>query len=236
MSVVKNKIAIMQPYVFPYLGYFQLINAVDEFVLYDNIQYTKKGWINRNRILVNGKPEYISIPLLKDSSYLNVNDRRISENFDKDKLIRKVRSIYSKAPYFDQVIELFEVCIMYNSTNLFDYIYNALKITLEYIGIDTDISISSTIKIDHKLKAESKVKAICAFMNKSIYINPIGGQDLYSKQSFKNDGIDLYFLKPRLLEYRQFGRPFVSGLSIIDVMMFNSLEEIQVMLNNHSLL
>ena len=80
------------------------------------------------------------------------------------------------------------------------------------------------------------MKAICGFMKKNIYINPIGGQDLYSKKSFENDGIDLYFLKPCLLEYRQFGYPFVSGLSIIDVMMFNSLEEIKIMLNNHSLL
>ena len=79
------KLAIMQPYFFPYIGYFQLIKSVDEFVIYDNIQYTKKGWINRNRILVNGTDYLISLPLKKDSDYLNVVDRQLAESWEKDR-------------------------------------------------------------------------------------------------------------------------------------------------------
>jgi len=236
MDSYLSKIAVMQPYVFPYLGYFQLINAVDEFVIYDNIQYTKKGWINRNRILVNGKPEYISIPLQKDSSYLDINKRYVSESFDKDKLIRKIRSVYGKAPFFEQVFVIIEESILYKRNNLFDFIYHSLKITLDYLGIETTIVKSSHVEINHNLKAEEKVKAICVYMNKSTYINPIGGKDLYQKQDFKKEEIALYFLKPSLPEYKQFNHPFVSGLSIIDVMMFNSPEEIRSMLNQYALI
>ncbi len=87
------KLAIMQPYFFPYIGYFQLINTVDEFVVYDNIEFTKKGWINRNRILVNGKDEYITLPIKKDSDFLHVKDRFLAETWSKDSAKMKTGSL-----------------------------------------------------------------------------------------------------------------------------------------------
>ena len=108
-----KKIAIMQPYFFPYIGYFQLINSVDEFIIYDNIQYTKKGWINRNRILVNGKDQLITLSLKKDSDYLDVVNRELSESWDKDKnkILNIIKFSYNKAPYFQKTFELISQCL-----------------------------------------------------------------------------------------------------------------------------
>ena len=143
------KLAIMQPYFFPYIGYFQLINAVDEFVIYDNIEFTKKGWINRNRILVNGKDEFITLPLKKDSDYLNVNQRFLSDTWslDKKKILNKIVEYYRKAPQFDQVYPLVEKCFNSDETNLFSFIYNSINQILQYLSISTKISISSKINI-----------------------------------------------------------------------------------------
>lgn len=237
MKPTSKTIAIMQPYIFPYIGYFQLINAVNEFIIYDNIQYTKKGWINRNRILVNGKPEYVSIPLKKGSSYFDVNQRFISESFDKEKMLRKLQSVYVKSPFIDKVFPIIEKIIFYEEQNLFKFIFNSLDIICNYLGIKTKIIKSSSIKINHDLKSESKVKEICKYLKSDIYINPIGGLELYKKENFTKEGIELFFLKPNLEEYDQFeGVEFVPGLSIIDIMMFNSPEQIKTMLNQYTLI
>src|SRR5690606_18130129 len=121
------RLAIMQPYFCPYIGYFQLMNAVDKFVVYDNIQYTKKGWINRNRILMNGKDQLFSLPVKKDSDYLNINQRFLSDDFDgeKKKLLNKFKGAYNKAPYFKEIFPLLQEIINDDSNNLFDYIYHS---------------------------------------------------------------------------------------------------------------
>ena len=131
----------MQPYFFPYIGYFQLINSVDEFVIYDNIQYSKKGWINRNRILVNQKDEYISIPLKKDSDYLNVNQRFLADTWlvERKKILNKIVESYRKAPQFEPAYALIEKCLMIDETNLFDFIHHSLKYTLQYISISSNV-------------------------------------------------------------------------------------------------
>lgn len=228
------KVGIMQPYIFPYIGYFQLINAVDCFVIYDNIQYTKKGWINRNRILSNGKDEYFTVPLLKDSDFLNVIDRHLSNDWHKEKgkLLNKIKENYRKAPYFNDVIKLIEDCFNYSSSNLFDFIFNALNITLNYLSIKTQIIISSTLPINHSLKAEEKVIAICKQLQATTYINPIGGTELYSKEFFLKESINLQFIKANNIQYKQFSNEFIPFLSIIDVMMFNSKSAITNYLNN----
>lgn len=231
------KVAIMQPYIFPYIGYFQLINAVDTFVVYDNIKFTKKGWINRNRILVNGKDEYFSIPLKKDSDFLDVDKRRLAENFksEKSKLLRKVTELYRKAPEFNAVYPLVESALNNSEENLFSFIYDSLVLVCSYIDIRTKLVISSTIKIDHQLKAQEKVIAICKALNASQYINPAGGVELYSKEIFREHNIELSFIQSGLTEYSQFKNEFVPWLSILDVMMFNSKENILNMLENYTL-
>ncbi len=227
----------MQPYFFPYIGYFQLINSVDEFVIYDNVQFTKKGWINRNRILVNHKDDYITLPLKKDSDYLNVNQRFLSDHWsiDRKKMLNKIVESYRKAPQFEPAYSLFEQCLMIEETNLFDFIHHSLKEILQYLSISSKITVSSTIEIDHKLKSEEKVLAICKAQNASTYINPSGGIELYSKERFERNGIKLQFQKSNLINYLQYKNEFVPWLSILDILMFNTVEEVNFMLAKYDL-
>ena len=222
------KIAVMQPYFMPYIGYFQLMNAVDEFVIYDNIQYTKKGWINRNRILVDGKDSYISLPLKKDSDYLDIKDRYLADSWlsEKYKMLNRINASYKKAPYFNLVFPLIERCVLFEEKNLFTFIHYALRQATEYLKITTPLVISSSIMVDHELRAEKRVMAICNARNADSYFNPIGGLQLYSKDDFKEQGLNLHFLKTNDFRYKQFDHDFVPFLSIIDVMMFNSINEI----------
>jgi len=232
-----KRVAIMQPYIFPYIGYFQLINSVDEFIIYDNIQYTKKGWINRNRILVNGKDQLITLSVKKDSDYLNVVERELSESWDKDrnKILNVIKSSYSKAPYFKETFELINQCLNTSEENLFRFIYSSILLINEYLDIKTSIIISSTVGIDHTLKSQDKVLALCKARNATQYINSIGGVELYSKEIFSQQGIKLNFIKSNPIKYKQFNDNFVSWLSIIDVMMFNSKEQIKEYLNLYTL-
>jgi hypothetical protein len=223
------KLAIMQPYLFPYIGYFQLIQAVDKFVVYDNIQFTKKGWINRNRILVNGKEEFITLSLKKDSDFLNVNERTVADTFktDRIKLLRKISEAYRKAPEFKPVYSLIESVINCSEENLFGFIFQSIEAVCKYLDIKTEFVISSALPIDHQLKAQDKVIAICKALHASQYINPIGGLELYSKEAFKLDNIELNFIKANAIEYKQFSNEFIPALSIIDVLMFNPKEKVQ---------
>jgi hypothetical protein len=219
----------MQPYFFPYIGYFQLINAVDEFVVYDNIEFTKKGWINRNRILVNGQDAYITLPLKKDSDYLDVRERFLADTWlhERKSILNRIAGAYQKAPNFKNVYPLIERCVLFDESNLFQFILNSLNLVNEYLHIRTPLVVSSTIPIDHGLKAGEKVMALCRARNADEYVNPIGGVKLYQKEDFHREGIDLHFIKSKDIIYRQFDNDFIPWLSIIDVMMFNPREEIQ---------
>jgi hypothetical protein len=232
------KLAIMQPYFMPYIGYFQLINSVDKFIIYDNIQYTKKGWINRNRILINEKDQLITLSIKKDSDYLNVVERKLSESWDKDKskMLNIIKSSYSKAPYFQETFELISKCLNYSEVNLFKFIYNSIILINDYLEIKTPIIISSTINIDHTLKSQEKVLSLCKNQNAKIYINSIGGIELYNKETFKQNNIELNFIKSNPIQYKQFNNKFIPWLSIIDVLMFNSKEQIKEYLNNYILI
>ena len=153
---MSRKLAIMQPYFLPYIGYFQLMNAVDEFVVYDNIEFAKKGWINRNRILVNGADAYFTLPLKKDSDYLHVCKRELADTWpaDRNKMLNRIKESYRKAPCFSTVYPLVESCLTVPDTNLFGFIHQSLLTIKDYLGIDTPLVVSSSIPIDHSLKAE----------------------------------------------------------------------------------
>ena len=228
----------MQPYFMPYIGYFQLINSVDKFIIYDNIQYTKKGWINRNRILINGKDQLITLPIKKDSDYLNVVERKLSESWEKDKnkTLNIIKASYSKAPYFEESYNLISKCLNNPEVNLFRFIYDSIILINEYLEIKTQIVISSTIDVDHTLKSQDKVLSLCKSQNADVYINSIGGIELYDKETFKQNKIELNFIKSTSFQYKQFNNEFVSWLSIIDVLMFNSKEQIKEYLNNYILI
>ena len=220
------KIGIMQPYFLPYLGYFNLIGAVDTFIIYDNIKYTKKGWINRNRMLRDGAGVYFTLPLKRDSDDFDVVQRQLSASFDRLKLIRMFELAYRHAPYFADVYPLLKRIIQYDDANLFNYIYHSVLSVCQYIGIDTMIRISSEIQIDHSLRSQDKVIDLCLSSGGDTYVNMIGGRELYSHSDFGAKGISLKFLKPIPFDYSQLGSPFVPGLSIIDVLMFNPLSAV----------
>lgn len=224
----------MQPYFMPYIGYFQLINCVDVFVVYDEIEYTKKGWINRNRILKNDTDELISLPLKKDSDFLFINQRYLSDTWpkDKNKMLNIIKESYRKAPFYNQTIALVDRCLNEPNTNLFDFILSSMKSFCEHLSITTKIIVSSTIDFNNNLKSVNKVLSICKTLNADDYINPIGGTDLYTKDLFNLNGLNLHFLKSNNIVYKQYNNDFVSFLSIIDVLMFNSIDEVKEILQN----
>lgn len=221
------RLAIYQPYFLPYIGYFQLIAAADEFIIYDNIKYTKKGWINRNRLLRNGEAVTFTLPLRADSDHFDIRQRALASDFSAYTLINQIKGAYGKAPSFDEVMPLIAEILNYPNRNLFGFLLNSLLRICGYLNIRTPILVSSTIPIDHRLKSESKVLALCEARGADVYINAIGGTELYSRDNFSARQVDLKFLRALPITYKQFGDDFVPWLSILDVMMFNSKETIQ---------
>lgn len=229
-------LAIMQPYFLPYIGYFQLIAAVDEFLIYDNIKYTKKGWINRNRFLLNDKDAFFTLPLLKASDDLDVVERNLADVFNRKKLLNQFRGAYGKAPQFEAIFPLLERIVAFEDNNLFRYIHHTVAEICAFLGIDTPITISSAVAIDPDLKGQDKVLALCKAQGAQTYINPIGGTELYDRSAFAAQGVDLKFIKALPFEYEQFGNTFVPWLSIVDVLMFNPRDQIRdTIFNNFKL-
>jgi hypothetical protein len=208
------------------------MNAVDEFVVYDNIEFSKRGWVNRNRILVNGKDDFFTVPLKKDSDYLDIKDRYLAEIWpaERRKILNRIAESYRKAPHFSSVYPIIEKALLFDDFNLFKFIRYSLDKVREYLEIKTPLIVSSTITVDHELRSEQKIIALCKEMGAAMYINPIGGVELYSRDQFKAEAIDLRFIRTNAIPYRQFNNMFIPFLSIIDVMMFNSKEEVKDML------
>ena len=230
--------AIMQPYFLPYLGYWQLINAVDVFVIYDDVQYSKRGWFSRNNLLLNGKKTLFSIPLEKSSDYLDVKDKFISKSSKKNitKILNSIKQSYRNAPHFDSVYPLVESIFEFEDDNLFNYIYNSVNKICEYIGINTQVVISSELGLDKSLKGVQRVIDINKKIDSSLYINPIGGVHLYDRAEFERHGIELKFLQSKLPSYEQNIEHFEPYLSIIDVMMWCSKVEVKLFLNEYELI
>jgi hypothetical protein len=216
----------MQPYFLPYIGYFQLLASVDQFILYDNIKYTKKSWINRNRMLLNGADAMFSLPLKKGSDSLDIVERELALEFDRSKLLNQFRGAYGRAPQFELTYPVLEQIIQHDEANLFRYIQHSIVQLCEHLNINTEVRISSEISIDHELKSQDKVLALCGAARADTYINTIGGIELYDKNDFRIKGIDLQFIKARSFKYTQFQSEFVPWLSIVDVLMFNPIEEV----------
>lgn len=224
-------LAIFQPYFLPYLGYWQLLAMADRFVVYDNIEYTKKGWINRNRYLKDGAAAYFTVPLKKGSDFLTVAERQVAADFDRGKLLRTLSASYRRAPQFDAAFPLIERLVEAPMANLFEFVHHSLIEVARFLEIRTPMMVSSTIAIDHQLRAEQRVLALCRAIGADRYVNPIGGQALYSPAAFAAESIRLDFVQARPIEYPQFDGPFVPNLSILDVLMFNSKASVRAMLS-----
>ena len=230
------KIGIMQPYFFPYIGYWQLINAVDKYVIYDDVNYIKGGWINRNRILINDKPSFINLKMNGSSPNKLIKEIHVSnDNRWKNKLLKSIELSYRKAPFFEMSFPIIEEIINHDEVNLSLYLENLIKRIAEYLEMNTEFVLSSNIEKDNSLKGQDKVIEICKSLGAKVYYNAIGGVELYSAENFNSYGIELKFLRTEYIEYKQFKNDFSPYLSIIDVMMFNSKEEIMNILDMYSL-
>lgn len=228
------KIGLMQPYLFPYIGYFQLIWICDRFVVHDDVQYIRQGWINRNRIIIHGREFLFVFSVRNDDYSRNINERFYTDAFDAEvkKFLRNIDQSYSKAPYFAEVRVLLADVLGTPERNVSTLNTLSIRTICQYLGIDTEILIASEIEFEKSLTAESRVLAINKQLESTHYINPIGGMGLYSKERFQENGIQLSFLKPRLSPYGQHTAEFLPGLSIIDVMMNCSRESILEMLGD----
>lgn len=216
------KVAIMQPYLFPYLGYFQLISAVDTFVVYDDVNFIKGGWINRNYILSNGDRQLISLPLQGASPNKLINQ---IESGGRHKILESLRHNYSKAPQFDCVYPMLEDVLTQTEKNLARFLDYQLHSICDYLDLHTKWRISSMLNKDNSLRGQDKVLSICEELGATYYINLPGGKALYDQESFAARGMELSFIQPETVAYRQFGSEFLPNLSIIDVMMFNSRDK-----------
>ena len=231
-----KKLGIMQPYLFPYIGYWQAINAVDEYVLLDDVNFIMRGYINRNNILLNGKAYLFSVPLEKPSQNKLISETKL--NFlekDKENFLKTITMAYKKAPYFNDVFPIIKEIILNSENDLTKYIKYSIETIQKYLNITTRIELSSNIEKDNSLKSQERILEINKKLTSTIYINAIGGQELYDKDAFLASGIELKFIKTLPYEYKQFNNDFVPNLSIIDVLMFNSKDEVNSMLSKYEL-
>ena len=226
------KVAIMQPYLFPYLGYFQLISAVDTFVVYDDVNFIKGGWINRNYILSNGDRQLISLPLQGASPNKLINQIEIG---GRHKILESLRHNYSKAPQFDCVYPMLEDVLTQTEKNLARFLDYQLHSICDYLDLHTKWRISSMLNKDNSLRGQDKVLSICEELGATHYINVPGGKALYDQPQFTARGLRLSFIQPEVINYRQFQSAFVPSLSIIDVMMFNDREQCAALLKSYEL-
>lgn len=226
-------LGIMQPYFMPYIGYWQLMAAVDKYVVYDDVNYIKGGWVSRNNILLNGERHMFTITLNGASPNKLFNEISIRDDFRK--FFRMLESAYKKAPYYQPTIDLLERICNYPNRSLGEFMLHSFQSVLNYLGIHTEFFLSSSIFKDNTLRGKDKVKHICHILGADTYYNAIGGQSLYDKQEFLQNGINLYFLQANDIRYPQFHNDFVANLSIIDVLMFNSPEQTQQLLTQFTL-
>ncbi|MBR1635444.1 MAG: WbqC family protein [Lachnospiraceae bacterium] len=233
-------LGIMQPYLFPYLGYFSIVENVDRFVFFDTPQYIRKGWINRNRILSsNNEAIFFTVPVRKAERSTQIKEVCINNQTNWPKKITGQLGRYSKAPYYDAVFERVSSVINNKKIqSICDMAIQSIRVCSDYIGIDTKFDIFS--RMDMNLPKVNSPDEWALYITKAAggdaYINPPGGESFFDRKKYEREGIKLSFLKQVFTEYQQFGNVFLPGLSIIDVMMFNSPGEIKKMLHNYELI
>lgn len=218
----------------PYIGYFQLMNYVDKWVVYDDVSFIKQGWINRNMILLNGEPHLFSIPLQKPSSFIEINQTEINRQMYhnwKLKFLKTLEQSYKKAPNFDRVYTLIKDLLEIQHQYISTLCVESILIIANYLKIKTQFVLTSTNYNNIHLNSVERVLDICKSENATSYVNLPGGKSLYQNKDFKNQGINLAFINSKSIEYNQFNNKFVSGLSIIDILMFNSPNETLDLLN-----
>ena len=233
-------IAVMQPYVFPYLGYYQLVNAVETFVFFDDVNFIMKGWINRNQILQNNEPFKFSIPLTKASQNKLINELMIADYPAwKSEFLKKIEQGYKKAPHFEKIYTWLCSFLSIGYTHIGELAIESIQQISILLSIPTTFQRASSIDYDRVAAqtGQQKILNICGRLSASSYINPINGMDLYEPTGFSEKGVSLAFIKKDAIQYEQFGeREFLPHLSIIDVLMFNGLDQTKLLLKKYSLI
>ena len=230
----------MQPYFLPYIGYWQLLNAVDKFVVYDDVNYINRGWINRNQLLIQGKATIFTLPLIGASQNKKINEIEIVESeVWKNKLLKTIQFNYTKATQFEEVYALMEQIILFEERNLSYFIFNSLEQIVTYLGLNVEFVQSSIGYNNHDLVGAKRILNICNQEGATAYINPSGGTALYDKNDFIHQGVKLKFLSPKDLNYPQQHQEssfkFVHNLSILDILMNVKKSEVKEMLNQFEL-
>jgi hypothetical protein len=221
------RIGVMQPYFYPYLGYFHLAKAVDVLVLTDNYKFTKQSWINRNRIINEKRIEYLSIPLMKSTDASRINEKIIAREFEPQDIRNKLYNSYHSSSNFEGLCEVLDSKKFLPGTNFFEALETSLKVTFKYLGIQTKIMRTSDFQFPDFFKGTDKILQICSELNASEYSNLSGGKSLYSFADFSRAGVKLSFINSKFTAYKQNSESFTSGLSIIDVIACN-LDEVSL--------
>jgi hypothetical protein len=230
------KIAIMQPYFFPYIGYFQLICSADKFVFYDDVAFIKQGWINRNNILMNGKAHLFTIPVMNISSFETIHQTQVAYQVDwTKKFLKTIESSYSKSPFYKEVFPRIAALIDQRHTSISDLAKKSIALVFEYLSLPLKVETSQQYNNSH-LKAQERIIDICSKEKAGTYINPPGGRELYDAAAFEKEGIELKFIEPKKISYDQYSNVFVPFLSMIDVLMFNDPGKITQMLGEYELI
>ena len=232
-----NSVAIMQPYIFPYIGYFHLISAAKHFVIYDDVQYITRGWVNRNRILLQNEPFRFTVPIEHASQNRTIRDTApaIDERW-RNKFQKQLQNAYAKAPFYPQVHEriLHLLALPFNS--IADLATQSITLVYDYLEIPFTPIYSSSITLHtNELDRARRLIEITKSFNSTHYINAPGGKALYNKKEFAQYAIQLNFVKSLPITYQQFKAPFIANLSIIDIMMFNSPKKIATFLHHFEL-
>jgi hypothetical protein len=238
ISDEKHCLGIMQPYFFPYIGYLQLVHAVDTFVFYDDVNFIKKGWIHRNQLAINGQASLFSIPLKDMSQNKKINEIYVDSSFVnwREKFLKTLEQNYKKAPFFAETLALVErVLFRENQPKMSELAFWSIEEIAKYVGITTKLIPSSAVYQNEELKAQERIIAICEAEKATTYLNPIGGKELYNVQDFKEKGMELYFLRPMPLVYSQGKFEFIPWLSTIDVLMHHSAPDFLSLLTNYTL-
>lgn len=230
-------ITVMQPYFFPYIGYWQLIHAVDQFVILDDVNYIVRGWVNRNRLLINGEPAYITVPLQHASQNKMICETYLlSSPIWRDKLVKTVETAYRKTPHFAEVFPVVEKLIRHEADNLADYLAYQLQTLSAFMNINTKFVVTSRCYGNAELSGQERILDICKREGASTYINPQGGQALYDSEAFRRLGMELRFIFMRPLAYQQRAATFIPYLSIIDGLMEIGAGEIKRHLDAYDLM
>lgn len=236
------KLAIMQPYFFPYAGYFSLIKHTDKFILLDSVQFIRHGWIERNRILKQGDGWiYIKVPVIREGGRETlIRDIKIDNSQKwKQKILAQLQPYKKIAPYFNVMIDLLNEIFSGEYDNITELNKIALERVCDFLGISHNIEVFSTMNlmIDQPQASDEWALNICkAYGNVGEYWNPPGGQALFDRKKYEESEIKLRFHKLNLLPYSQKRSAFEPGLSIIDMLMFNSVNETRSMLDNYEII